>query len=282
MKPFSLNIKGKLHIFTRPLVMGVLNVTPDSFYSNSRNFDKNSIEKRVRQLVEEKADIIDIGAYSTRPGASPVTTQEELCRLERGMDIIRKIAPEQIVSVDTFRADVAEKAVNEFDCDIINDIGSLNFDNEMLKTVSRLNVPYILTHNRGTVPPMQSGSIYMNLVTETISELSEKIACLTERKVKDIIIDPGIGFSKNTIQNYSIIQHLNDFEILNRPILVGLSRKSLLTNLLSIDTKAALSATTAVNAFCLDKCAAILRVHDVSEARESIQLYCAINNIAYP
>lgn len=254
--------------------MGIVNVTLDSFYAPSRTFNPESIQRRVTELLEQRADIIDIGAYSTRPGAFDISEDEELRRLERGMQIVRDIASDAIVSVDTFRARVAHIAVTQFGCDIVNDISGGNLDARMFETVAVLNVPYVLTHGRGTPADMNTRTEYSDVVADVMRELSEKINRLELSGVKDIIIDPGFGFAKTREQNYKLAARLHTFELFRRPILVGVSNKSLLSNLPDVTTSEDLSAcTTALHAFCLDRGASILRVHDVAAARRCITVY---------
>ena len=277
MKPFALNIRGALHQFTRPTVMGILNVTPDSFYAASRAFDAETIAARVRTLIAEGADIIDIGAYSSRPGADDISAAEETERLRRGMDVLRSIDPDIPVSVDTFRANVAHTAVAELGCDIVNDISGGLLDPEMTDVVAALRCPYILMHMRGTPATMQQLTDYRDVTADVMAELGERLAALAHAGVSDIIIDPGFGFAKTLEQNYELMRNLPALQLLGRPILVGISRKSMLTRLLNITPDAALPATTALNAYALDRGAAILRVHDVAPALAASRLYTALH-----
>jgi dihydropteroate synthase len=253
--------------------MGILNITPDSFFAGSRTFDADAIEQRVTKLLAEGADMIDIGAYSSRPGADDISADEEIERLARGMEILRKHSEDIPVSVDTFRASVARKAISDLGCDIVNDISGTNLDPAMAETVAELRCPYILMHMRGTPATMQQLTQYDDLTTDVLAELGERLQKLAMLGVNDIIIDPGFGFSKTLEQNYKLMQNLKTFELFHRPLLVGISRKSMLTRLLNIDTTEALNATTALNAFALDRGASILRVHDVAEARQTVQIY---------
>lgn len=254
--------------------MGILNVTPDSFFAGSRAFDEDAIESRTALLIRQKADIIDIGACSTRPGAETVNADEETERLARGMKIVRRLAPDIPVSVDTFRADVAETAVSELGCDIVNDISGGLLDDRMTSTIARLHCPYVLMHTRGTPATMQQLVDYGDDVVATvIEELAARVREFTLAGVSDIIIDPGFGFAKTIEQNYRLMDRLADFEIFNLPVLVGISRKSMITRALDIPTDEALNATTALNAFALDRGASILRVHDVTAARQAVDLY---------
>jgi dihydropteroate synthase len=273
MHPFSLNIRQQLVEYTSPVVMGILNVTPDSFFAGSRSFDADDIEKRVTTLLAEGSDMIDIGAYSSRPGADDITPQEEIDRLARGMQILRKHNATIPVSVDTFRADVARVAIEQLGVDIINDISGTNLDPQMADTVAALRCPYILMHMRGTPATMQTLTEYNDVTTDVLAELGERVQKLAMMGVNDIIIDPGFGFSKTLDQNYTLMRNLKTFELFHRPLLVGISRKSMLTRLLDIDTADALNATTALNTMALERGASILRVHDVAAARQAVTIY---------
>lgn len=273
MESFSLNIKGRLLEFSKPVVMGILNVTPDSFYSESRANDTAQIAARVAKLVAEGADIIDVGAVSTRPGAEEVSVDEEMARLERALPMVKAIAPAALISIDTFRASVARRCVEEFGADIINDVSGGNLDDAMFDTVAELQVPYILSHMRGSVGDMMEYTDYEEVTRDVLSELGDRLQQLALLGVNDIIIDPGFGFSKTLDQNYRLLHDLKIFELFHRPILVGLSRKSMITKLLGISSEEALCATTALNTLALDRGAAILRVHDVSEAKQAIALW---------
>lgn len=269
-QPFSLNIKDRIIKYDRPVIMGIVNVTPDSFYSGSRTPESGMIEQRVEKLIKEGADMIDLGAYSSRPGAADITPQEEIDRLHTGMEIIRKAAPEIPVSIDTFRASVAETAVTEMSADIINDISGGDLDPEMFSTVASLGVPYILMHMRGTPATMQTLTEYDDVITDVIYNLSHKIARLEELGVADIIVDPGFGFAKDIQQNYQLLRNLPAFTAnLHRPVLAGLSRKSMFYKPLHTDPENVLAATTAANTLALMGGASILRVHDVAEARQA-------------
>lgn len=272
MTPFTLNLRGRLAEYSRPVVMGVLNVTPDSFYSGSRAQTHADITRRARQLVADGADMLDIGAYSSRPGADDVSADEELRRLEAGLSAVREAVGYDIpVSVDTFRADVARRAV-EWGADIINDISGGLLDEDMFETVADLHVPYILMHMRGTPATMQTMTDYTDVVADVIGELSHKLSRLEELGVADVIIDPGFGFAKTLDQNYRLLSHLDAFAILGRPVLAGMSRKSMLTRLLGIDATEALVPTAIVGALALERGAAILRVHDPREAAQAIAI----------
>lgn len=271
-QPFSLNLRGKLLECKRPQVMGILNVTPDSFYAGSRTIDEGSIARRVEKMVTEGVDIIDIGAYSSRPGALEVPVQEEIERLGRGMRLLRQIAPDIPVSVDTFRAAVAEAAVEQMGVNIINDISAGDLDNEMFSTVARLQVPYIIMHMRGTPSTMASLTQYDNVTTDVIRALADKTRRLSLLGINDVIIDPGFGFSKTMEQNYQLLDNLPLFSSIGRPLLVGVSRKSMIYRLLDISADDALNGTTVLNTLALLAGASILRVHDVKEARQAISI----------
>ncbi|MDE6643481.1 MAG: dihydropteroate synthase [Muribaculaceae bacterium] len=273
-KPFTLNLKGKLTTFDRPAVMGIVNVTPDSFYELSRTPDSESIADRIEKMVSDGADILDIGAYSSRPGAANVSPQEELDRLCRGIETARKIAPAIPISIDTFRASVARNAI-EMGADIVNDISGGDLDSEMFDTVADLHVPYVVMHMRGNPATMQSLTDYgeRGVTACILDNLGKKINRLALKGVCDIIVDPGFGFAKTLEQNYELMRNLRVFETLKCPILVGVSRKSMLTRLLDIQATDALPATTALNSFALDRGASILRVHDVKEAVQAVKIY---------
>lgn len=258
--------------FSRPQVMGILNITPDSFYADSRATHETEIASRVEQIISEGANIIDIGAYSSRPGAETIPADEEYRRLELGMKILRSIDSRILVSVDTFRADVARRCVNNWGVDIINDISGGNLDAEMFDTVASLGVPYILMHMRGTPSTMQQFTQYNDATLDVINDLSQKVSILKEKGVKDIIIDPGFGFSKTLEQNYTLLNNLEKFHSLNAPLLVGVSRKSMIYNTLGGSPDTALNGTTVINTLAIAKGAHILRVHDVKEAVEAVKL----------
>ena len=273
--PFSLNVSGRLVEYTKPAVMGIVNVTPDSFYGGSRTFLADQVRARVEKLVAEGADFIDIGAYSSRSGADEVSPEEELRRIETGMEQIRKIAPEIPVSVDTFRANVAREAVENLSVDIINDISGGDLDAEMFAAVAELKVPYILMHMRGTPATMQSLTDYGSegVTANVLRDLAEKVNRLALLGVNDIIIDPGFGFAKTLDQNYELLAEMEAFHSLECPMLVGVSRKSMITKCLGITSEEALNGTTVINTLALERGAAILRVHDVKEAVEAVKLY---------
>ncbi|MBR0047390.1 MAG: dihydropteroate synthase [Bacteroidaceae bacterium] len=271
--PYTLNVRGRLFNLSTPQVMGILNVTPDSFYAASRVETEESIRVRVRQIVAEGGSMIDVGAYSSRPGADDVSAEEEMERLRRGVRIVREEAPEVPVSIDTFRADVAKMAIEELGADIINDISGGELDKRMFATVAKLGVPYILMHMKGTPQTMQQAPHYDDLMKEVLLYFAEKIQQLRDLGQKDIIIDPGYGFAKTLDHNYELLQHQDMLQVFELPILVGVSRKSMIYRLLGCAPDEALNGTTVVNTIALQKGASILRVHDVKEAVEVVTLY---------
>lgn len=276
MNPFTLNINGRLVEYDRPAVMGIINATPDSFYPGSRTADSRAVAERARMMLSQGADMLDLGAYSSRPGAADVSAADEGDRLHMALDAIRSVSADVPVSVDTFRADVAEKAVTEWGADIINDISGGTLDPDMFETVARLHVPYILMHMRGTPADMQQHCCYADVTADVAADLSAKLHRLSVLGVNDVIIDPGFGFSKTLEQNYRMLRELDTFGLLGRPVLVGVSRKSMITRLLGIGSEDALNGTTAVNTLALDRGASILRVHDVQAARQAVDIYCAM------
>lgn len=265
----TLNLRGKLYSLCEPKIMGILNVTPDSFYAESRTSNEEHIAARVQQLMDDGADMIDIGGYSSRPGADDVSPEEEMNRLRRGLRVVRRLYPEVPISVDTFRADVARMCVEEEGADIINDISGGMMDRQMFRTVARLGVPYILMHMQGTPDTMQQAPHYENLRREVMLYFAERIDRLCQMGAKDIIVDPGFGFGKTLEHNYELFHHLDDFNLFNLPLLVGISRKSMIYKLLGGTPQTSLNGTTVLNTIALMKGAHILRVHDVKEAVEA-------------
>ncbi len=268
MKPFSLNLHGRIVEFTTPQVMGILNTTPDSFHSPSRAYEAEAAVEAARLMIGEGADIIDVGGYSTRPGAAEVSLEEELRRVRLGVEAVRSISADIPVSVDTFRAEVARMAVTEWGADIINDISGGNLDPEMHATVAELHVPYILMHMRGTPADMQTLTSYPDgVVAGVAAELSRPLERLRRMGVADIIIDPGFGFAKTLEQNYELLAGLPVLaDLLECPILAGMSRKSMITRLCGIPSTEALPGTIALHTAAMLAGAAIVRVHDVKEA----------------
>ena len=272
LMPKYINVNGRLMDLSEAQVMGILNITPDSFYANSRKQTEEEIILRVRQIIDEGASIIDIGAYSSRPNAENITPAEELKRLRFGLEIIHRIAPDAVISVDTFRAEIAEACVEEYGVAIINDIAAGEMDAKMFETVARLNVPYIMMHMQGTPQDMQPTPHYENVVKEVFMYFAEKVDKLRSLGVKDIILDPGFGFGKTLEHNYELLNYLDDFKIFELPLLVGVSRKSMIYRLLGTTPDEALNGTSILNTIALMKGANILRVHDVKEAVETVRI----------
>ncbi len=264
-KGLSINIRGFLRDFRRPWVMGILNVTTDSFYSGCRVADEDALRGRIRAIRDEGADCIDIGACSTRPGSNPVSRDVEAERLLRAIAVTREEWSDAVISVDTFRADVARDCV-EASADIINDISGGLLDEEMFDTVARLKVPYVLTHTRGTPATMQTLTDYDDVVADVITELAFRVRSLRERGVCDIIVDPGFGFAKTPEQNYQLMAALGEICGMDLPVLAGVSRKSMIWKPLGITPEEALPGTIALNTYALMQGADIIRVHDVAAA----------------
>lgn len=277
-----INIKGALMDLSTPQVMGILNITPDSFYAGSHNQTAQEISERANRILEEGASIIDIGAYSSRPNAENISPEEEMRRLRMALEILNKEHPDAIISVDTFRADVAAMCVEEFGVAIINDIAAGEMDPHMFDTVARLNVPYIMMHMQGTPQTMQATPHYDNLIKEIFLYFAAKIEQLHAKGVKDIILDPGFGFGKTITHNYELLNQLQEFSLFEMPVLVGVSRKSMIYKLLGGTPFEALNGTTALNTISLLKGANILRVHDVKEAVETVKIVEAMRNGVNP
>ncbi len=271
---YTLNLGGQLLSLATPRVMGILNVTPDSFYDGSRCPEKAEITERVHTIVREGADIIDIGGYSSRSHAADISPDEEMRRLSVGLEIIRKHYPDAFVSVDTFRAEVARRCVEEYGVQIINDISGGELDHKMFETAADLHVPYILMHMRGTPDTMMTLTDYDNLIGDMLYYFSERIARLESLGVNDIIIDPGFGFSKTLDDNYLLMKHLDEFARIGLPLLVGVSRKSMIYKYFGTTPAESLNGTTALNVLALLGGANILRVHDVREAVEAVRIVC--------
>ena len=268
---YTLNVGGRLMSLAQPQVMGIMNLTPDSFFSGSRCEGEAVVRQRARQIVDEGGSIIDVGACSTRPGFTPPTTEEEMRRLREGLTAVRKEVPDAVVSVDTYRADVARMAVEEFGTAIVNDVcgGSPPLTppdrgrNRMFETVAQLGVPYVLTFNKAEQP---------------LTFFASKVNALRELGQKDIILDPGFGFGKTLDDNYRLLAQLETLKVLELPLLIGVSRKSMIQRVLDVDADHALNGTTVLHTMCLMKgCAQILRVHDVREAVEAVTLYLKTN-----
>ena len=270
--PLYINVNGRLIDLSEPQVMGILNVTPDSFYAGSRMETEKDIINRLHQITSEGASILDIGAYSSRQDAEHISTEEEMNRLRTGLDLVRKHQPEAVVSVDTFRADVAKMCVEEFGAAMINDISAGQLDAAMFGTIAQLGVPYIIMHMQGTPQNMQMNPHYDNLLKEVFLYFAERVQKLRNLGVKDIIIDPGFGFGKTLEHNYELMNHLDEFRLFELPLLVGISRKSMIYKLLGTTPEEALNGTTVLNTLALMKGANILRVHDVNAAKEAVTL----------
>lgn len=276
--PYSINVNGKLIDLAEPQVMGILNVTPDSFYSGSRKQTEEDIRNRVKQIIDEGGQMIDIGAYSSRSGADDVSTQEEMARLRHGMKIVNEMAPGMPVSVDTFRADVAKMCVEELGVGIINDISGGELDKRMFETVAKLGVPYILMHMKGTPQTMQQAPHYDDLMKEIMLYFAEKIQKLRDLGQKDIILDPGYGFAKTIEHNYELLGHQEMLHVFELPLLVGISRKSMIYRLLGSSPEESLNGTSVLNTIALQKGASILRVHDVKECVEVVKIVKMMEN----
>lgn len=267
-----INVKGQLMDLSQPKVMGILNATPDSFYAQSRLQTEKEIILRLQEMENEGASILDIGAYSSRPNAQHISIEEEMERLRNCLTLVNKECPNAIVSIDTFRADIAKMCVEEYGAAMINDISAGNMDKQMFATIAQLGVPYIIMHMQGTPQDMQSAPHYDNLLKEVFYYFSEKISKLRDLGVKDIILDPGFGFGKTLEHNYQLMNHLEEFSTFELPLLVGISRKSMIYKLLGTSPEEALNGTTALNTISLLKGANILRVHDVKAAVEAVNI----------
>ena len=267
----TINCKGELVDLTRPKVMGILNLTPDSFFDGGKYKDETSILQQVEYMLNHGATFIDMGAYSSRPGAEHVPEDEELQRMLPVIDLILTKFPDTLISVDTFRSKVAAESI-EHGAALINDISAGNLDTAMFDTVADYQVPYIMMHMKGTPQSMQKQATYSNLIKDLRSYFSEKIRETTSKKINDIIIDPGFGFAKTTEQNYTLLNHLDLFQTFGLPILIGLSRKSMIYKVLESSPQEALNGTTALHTIALLKGANITRAHDVKEAMECVKL----------
>jgi len=272
-----INCKGKIIDFTSPKIMGILNITPDSFFDGGKYMDDKKDLKHVDKMIEEGVDIIDIGAISTRPGATWLNEKEELSRLIPVLQKIRKKYPQLVISIDTFRGSIAKAAIEE-GADIINDIFAGTYDGDMVNVISYYKVPYIIMHMQGTPQDMQKAPQYKNIIKELLIFFGERIETLKKAGIPDIIIDPGIGFGKTLAHNYTLIHNLEIFTHLGCPILLGVSRKSLIYKALDITPKEALNGTTVLHTVALNKGVHILRVHDVKEAVEARKICELINN----
>lgn len=275
----TINCKGELVDLKTPKVMGILNLTPDSFYDGGKYKDEASVLGQVEYMLNHGAAFIDMGAYSSRPGAEHVPEDEELKRMIPVIDLILEKFPDTLISVDTFRSKVAEESI-EHGAAIINDIAAGNLDKAMFETVAKHQVPYIMMHMKGTPQSMQKEAEYENLINDLRYYFSEKIKETTSKKINDVIIDPGFGFAKTTAQNYTLLNHLDMFQTFGLPILIGLSRKSMIYKVLESSPKEALNGTTALHTVALLKGANIIRAHDVKEASECVKLVEALKENA--
>lgn len=270
---YTFQIKGCLYSLKKPKVMGILNLTPDSFFEGSRvPTTEKSVLVAVEKKISEGADFLDLGGYSTRPGATAISMEEEIARVIPAVGTIKRQFPEILLSIDTFRSQVAKAAVEE-GADLVNDISAGNLDPEMLPLIAQLDVPYIAMHMKGTPQTMQSLSDYTDLVPEILAYFSKKVEQFRNFGIKDVIIDPGFGFAKTITQNFELLKELKSLNRLGLPVIAGVSRKSMIYKTLKISANEALNGTTALNMFALMQGANILRVHDVKEAKETIQLF---------
>ncbi len=277
-RPHTINVGGKLLSLSPAVVMGIINITPDSFYAKSKVNDEESLRQRVLQIINDGGKIIDVGAYSSRPGAKNVSQEEEMTRLRHSLKIIQEASCDLPISVDTFRSDVAKMCVEEYGVNIINDISAGQLDNNMFETVARLQVPYVIMHMRGNPQTMQENTQYQDLIADMFLYFSQKINRLQDLGVNDIIIDPGFGFSKTLDQNYKLLQRLEDFREFDLPILVGVSRKSMIYKYLGGEPEDALNGTSIINTIALLKGANILRVHDVKACADAIKIIEKMND----
>lgn len=272
MNSKTINIKGQLLSLDEPQVMGILNVTPDSFYAGSRKQTEAAIIDRIETILREGASIIDVGGYSSRPDAAEVSETEEMQRLEMALQPLLQHYPDVVVSVDTFRSSVARQCVEKYGVSMINDISGGELDERMFDTVAQLRVPYIMMHMRGTPQTMQQQTGYEDVAADLLKYFSQKLERLFRLGVNDVILDPGFGFSKTLTQNYELMRHLGDFRILGLPLLVGVSRKSMIYKLLETTPEESLNGTTVLHTYALLQGADVLRVHDVRAAKEAIRI----------
>ncbi|MDT0651119.1 dihydropteroate synthase [Autumnicola edwardsiae] len=271
----TINCRGNLIDLSEPKIMGIINITPDSFFSGSRTETENDILKKAAQMLAEGADFLDIGGYSSRPGAEDISAQAEIKRVIPVIELILKNFPDAILSIDTFRSKVAEKAI-EAGAHIINDISAGSLDDDMMPIIAKFQVPYIMMHMKGTPQNMKEMNQYDDLIQEILFYLSEKVKKARDLGINDLIIDPGFGFAKNIQQNFDLLSNLEAFKMLKLPILAGLSRKSLIYKTFNTTAAHALNGTTVLNTISLQKGANILRVHDVKEAAECVKLVARI------
>jgi dihydropteroate synthase len=272
-KKHTITCGNKLLSIKNPVVMGILNVTPDSFYDGGYYLSRESILRKAKQIISDGAEILDIGGYSSRPGAKDIHPDKELERLSVALDVIRENFPEQIISVDTFRSSIARQVIEEFHVNIINDISGGESDPEIIDVAASKNVPYICMHMQGNPQNMQEQPSYSHVVKDILEYFTDKVYKIRNKGVKDIIIDPGFGFGKTLDHNYQLLLGLDVFEMLEVPVLVGLSRKSMIYKLLKTSPTEALTGTTVLNLIALQKGASILRVHDIVETKQTISIY---------
>jgi dihydropteroate synthase len=273
---YTFQIKGCLYSLNKPKVMGIINLTPDSFFEGSRvPVDKKSVLVEAEKKIKEGADFLDLGGYSTRPGAADISIEEEIARVVPAISEIKLNFPDILISVDTFRSQVAKAAI-EAGAELVNDISAGNLDSEMLPLIAKLGIPYVAMHLKGSPQTMQQETTYSDLVPEILAYFGDKVEQFRKFGIKDVIIDPGFGFAKTREQNFELLRNLSSFKQLGLPILVGVSRKSMIYKTLEISANEALNGTTALNMFALLQGADILRVHDVKEAKETIELAAQI------
>jgi len=273
---FTLNCKGKLLVLDKPLVMGIINITPDSFYEGSRFIEKDEILKQAEKMIEDGADILDIGGQSTRPGGEQISANEELKRVINNIDAIHKYFPQTIISIDTSYSKIAYEAVNA-GAAMVNDVSAGNMDEKMLQTVAFLKVPYVVMHMKGKPQNMQQDPTYENVCREVLDFFIAKNDECKKAGIHDVVIDPGFGFGKTIAHNFELLKNLSVFKMLDAPMLVGLSRKSTIYKTLGIGADESLNGTTVLNTIALMNGANILRVHDVKEAKEAVKLWSKVN-----
>jgi dihydropteroate synthase len=276
---FTLNCKGRLLVINKPIVMGILNITPDSFYSGSRTQQVEDALQKAGQMITEGATILDVGGQSTRPGSERLSANDELKRVIPVIENIKQQFPATYISIDTYHATVANNAIAA-GADIVNDISAGEMDNAMIATVATLNVPYIAMHMKGTPTDMQQNPTYTNVTAEVVNYFMNKTEQCKQAGIKDVVIDPGFGFGKTIAHNFQLLQQLEALQLFRKPVLAGLSRKSFIYKTLGITANEALNGTTALNMVALTKGAAILRVHDVKEAVQAIELHTVMNKKA--
>lgn len=275
-KPRYINVRGRLLDLSVPKVMGIINITPDSFYKGSRFSSEKEIIDAAGKMISAGADILDVGGYSSRPGAPDISTEDEWGRVLKALNLIMKEYPGTVISVDTFRSDIANKAVEQYGAAMINDISGGEADINMFEVVAKLNVPYILMHMRGNPRTMQQDTEYDDIIADILKWFAPRMLKLRQMGVKDIILDPGFGFSKTTDQNFEMLKRFNEFSVAGLPLLAGLSRKTTIWKTLGISADEALNGTTVLNTVALMNGADILRIHDVREAVETVRLISRI------